>query len=301
MRRWRLIELHEQSWFPRDLRQTVTLLLQSLLNFIGYYRITAPILREAIQRTGTNCVVDLCSGSGGPWFELARLLSPPGQDSGLFVYLTDKFPSGRSTPRRPPQPTHEVAFWTEPVDAEQVPQTLAGLRTIFNSFHHFEPDRAIRILRDAVRHREGIAIFEVPRRDFMTLCRTVLMPLGTYLFLPFVRPFRLSAYFWTYIVPLIPLVMWFDGIVSCLRAYTPRELRQIAEASSHEYIWTSGTLEKRLGFFRIRVTCLLGFPPLSGEMRHRGRQRHLNQVADAARAGKDRIDSIAASSSSSLL
>lgn len=266
MRRRRLIELHEQSWFPRDLRETVTLLLQFLLNLLGYYRIAAPLLLDAIQRTGSSSVVDLCSGSGGPWFELAPLLNRVSKDREVSVYLTDKFPTGASSTYTY-KSTHQVAFWTESIDAECVPLALTGFRTIFNSFHHFEPARAMRILRDVVKRREGIAIFEVPRRDFLTFCSAALMALGTFVFSPFVKPFRFSAFFWTYIVPVIPFVMWFDGVVSCLRSYTLPELRQLAEAASHEYRWIAGTLERKLGLIPIRVTYLVGLPPLNGETR----------------------------------
>jgi hypothetical protein len=34
---------------------------------------------------------------------------------------------------------------------------------------------------------------------------------------PWIRPFRWSRLLWTYVVPIIPAVLLFDGIVSCLR------------------------------------------------------------------------------------
>ena len=38
---------------------------------------------------------------------------------------------------------------------------------------------------------------------------------------PLIRPFTLSRILWTYLLPLVPLTCWWDGIVSQLRAYTP--------------------------------------------------------------------------------
>src|SRR5450759_4223616 len=34
---------------------------------------------------------------------------------------------------------------------------------------------------------------------------------------PWIRPFRWSRLLWTYLIPIIPLVFLFDGVVSCHR------------------------------------------------------------------------------------
>jgi hypothetical protein len=52
-------------------------------------------------------------------------------------------------------------------------------------------------------------------------------PLITLAVTPAIRPFRWSRLFWTYLVPAVPAVVLFDGVVSCLRTYTPGELRAL--------------------------------------------------------------------------
>jgi hypothetical protein len=42
-------------------------------------------------------------------------------------------------------------------------------------------------------------------------------------------PMVASRLFWAYVVPAIPLATLFDGIVSCLRTYTPAELMALTE------------------------------------------------------------------------
>jgi hypothetical protein len=127
------------------------------------------------------------------------------------------------------------------------------------------------------------------------------MALGTFLFVPYVQPFRFSTFFWTYVVPVIPFVMWFDGVVSCLRAYTPEELREIAAAtSSGDYTWSAGTVTAGIGLLRMPVTYLIGLPAKTRNPREEqsGQSCHL---AEAARAGSDRIASTATASSWSVL
>ena len=70
MRRLRLIEIHEQKWFPSELRAAVTDLPQFTLNLTGYPRAVAPLLRAALKTTQAKYIVDLCSGGGGPWPDL---------------------------------------------------------------------------------------------------------------------------------------------------------------------------------------------------------------------------------------
>src|SRR5439155_21664731 len=115
----------------------------------------------------------------------------------------------------------------EAVDATSGPPALSGFRTLFSSFHHFRPEEARRILADAVRQRQGIGVFEATQRSAPAMLAMLLTPLFVLLATPFIRPFRLSRLFWTYLLPVVPIVALFDGVVSCLRTYTPTELRAL--------------------------------------------------------------------------
>jgi hypothetical protein len=68
------------------------------------------------------------------------------------------------------------------------------------------------------------------------------VPLAVWLLTPFIRPFRWSRLFWTYVVPVVPFAMMFDGVVSCLRIYNPNEMRAMAmEAGGEAFEWEAGT------------------------------------------------------------
>jgi hypothetical protein len=259
MRRFNLIEIHEQSWFPEKLREAVTDILQTLLNFAGYVVIVAPLLRRVLRETGSHYVVDLCAGGGGPWLPLSTVLKA----EVVSIRLTDKFPNGAARERLRAVPDLPIEYLGQSIDAEHVPRGLPGFRTLFNCFHHFEPDRAMAILRNAAEQGEGLAVFEIARRSFTAICATCMMAVGTFLLVPFVRPFRLSLVLWTYLIPVLPIIMWLDGIVSCLRAYTPSELLQLARNSvSSAYEWQVGMVTGHL--FPLTVTYLIGSPRPQG-------------------------------------
>lgn len=258
MRRLRLIEIHEQQWFPSELRTAVTDLLQFTLNLTGYHRALAPLLKAALKRTQAKCVVDLCSGGGGPWPELLDAMKT---DEPISVCLTDKYPNRVSFERIESSSPKNVTFATEPIDAESVPSDLFGFRTLFNSFHHFSDGQAENVLVDAVEHGQGLAVFEVPRREPLTILATCLMALGALLFLPFVRPFSFSLFVWTYVIPVLPFVMWFDGIVSCLRSHSVAELRELVRRPTMRvYEWWCGSMRGQTSM--LPVTVLIGCPKL---------------------------------------
>jgi hypothetical protein len=144
------------------------------------------------------------------------------------------------------------------VSATAVPARLTGFRTLFTALHHFPPAEAHAILADAARARQSIAVFEVTSRSALALLGILFLPLLVLLFTPFIRPFRWSRLVWTYLVPLVPLAVWFDGTVSCLRTYTPAELRDLVADLQQGYEWEIGAV--RSAPLPSRIIYLLGQP-----------------------------------------
>ena len=266
MRRIQFIELHEQPWFPSSLRDDVTDAVQFGFNLLKAYEPIAPLLQGVIDSAGPKhpqSVVDMCSGGGGPWLDLSRKLrcAPGGNSSGLQIWLTDKYPNieafrNLSAASDGDSACH-ISYHPEPVDAMNVPRALQGLRTMFTSFHHFSPDAARAILQNAVDARESVGIFEITRRTPSTIGRIFVGTLLLFLHTPRIRPFRWSRLMWTYLIPIIPLVLLFDGVVSCLRTYRPQELHEIVQKlTSCQYQWDIG---ERTGG-KMPITYLIGYP-----------------------------------------
>ncbi len=253
MRRLHLMEIHEQPWFPSSLRDQATDALQFGFNLLNVYAPVAPLLQNALDSTRRRSVLDLCSGGGGPWLELSRTL--PG-DPPLQIWLTDKYPNLSAVENLGADSKNHIRFYPDAVDAAKVPGELQGFRTMFTSFHHFPPEEARAILQNAVDAWEGIGIFEITKRSPSTIALTLAWALMLFICTPWIRPFRWSRLFWTYLVPVIPAVLLFDGIVSCLRTYRTPELREIVETlTASGYRWEVGETSGILP-----VTYLIGCP-----------------------------------------
>ena len=256
--RLHLFELADQSWFPSAIRDLVTDYLHFVETKFALHQPAVALVAEALSRSDSTHIVDLCSGGGGPMPKLLQVLAARGVRP--QVTLTDRFPNTRAFQRVAAASHGQISFHDQPVDARTVPPDMRGLRTMFNSFHHFRPRDAMAVLRDATQAGQAIGIFEIPDRNLRTLVPTFfLVPLLVAITTPFRRPFRWRRLLWTYLLPLVPLACWWDGIVSQLRAYSPAELKGMAEAvGAHTYYWRAGRVPivTTSGYLRY----LIGYP-----------------------------------------
>lgn len=253
-----LFEIHDQPWFPDFLRREVLDALQMILEHTDAYSPIAGRLRQALDRSGSRDVVDLFSGAGGPWPSLVRLFEKEGAAS-VEVLLTDKFPSASDDDSAVKACSGGIRIVRDPIDATAIPENLQGFRTIFSSFHHFNPEQAGRFLRDSAARGHGVGVFEVASRHAFTVLAILAIPLADWLFTPVRRPFRWSRIFWTYVIPIVPLVLLVDGLISCMRAYSLADLRAMtASVSNRDYEWQIG--EESSAHLPLRVTYLVGWP-----------------------------------------
>ncbi len=254
MGRIQFIELHEQPWLPSSIRDHATDALQFGFSLLDVYAPIVPMLQRALEATGQRSIVDLCSGGGGPWLEIHRKLQKDIPE--LRITLTDKFPNSSAVHDLSRESCCQIGLYPAPVDALNVPSELRGFRTIFTSFHHFPPEEARAILENAVESGEGIGIFESTRRAASSI---LLMPGWVLLLIlctPWIRPFRWSRLFWTYVISIIPLVLLWDGLVSCLRTYRYEELRAMVETLTEgDFQWEIGQTQGR-----IPILYMVGLP-----------------------------------------
>ncbi len=183
-------------------------------------------------------IVDLCSGSGGAMPQIIEELLQRNYD--VRANLTDLYPAPNSGS------TSRIEWRLEPVDATHVPATLVGVRTMFSAFHHFRPDVARAILRDAFNDRRAICIFESGSGTLPGMAAMLGVPLVVLALMPLARPFRWANLLFTYLVPLIPLVILWDGLVSMLRIYSPDEMQKLTtDLRASDYFWEFGQIKVR--------------------------------------------------------
>jgi hypothetical protein len=226
LKRLQIGEIHDQPWCPRVVRNCVTDFLQYAANHWGQYTPLLPTLCYFLQRVEAPRIVDLCSGASGPWQRLYGTISRAFGES-FRIVLTDRYPNLAAFRLARDLSGGVVDFMAEPLDACAITPDLAGFRTLFGSFHHFNPAAARGVLQDAVDSGQGIGIFEMTDRRAVTILAMLTAPIFVLLHAPKIRPFSWSRLLLTYLLPVVPLLVMIDGIVSCLRSYTPEELAEL--------------------------------------------------------------------------
>lgn len=198
------------------------------------YDVAIPVVSELLESASTDQVVDLASGAGGPWHQIFPLLAE--KHPSLRVLLTDLHPNARALAG--PDSPDGVEYLIESVSAEEVPGRLGGVRTMFTGLHHFDRGQVRSILSAAQRDRVPFAAFEATQRSVRGVLVTLLIPVLVLFLMPRVQPRRPVALVLTYLPPLLPLLIWWDGFASTLRTHSADELRAlVAEIASPDYAW----------------------------------------------------------------
>lgn len=234
--RWHLFEWMDQPWLPRPLRDAMRHYLAASYAMTPLPALWATPLASLLRDTKQTRLVDLGSGASGPVRLVLDALRAHGVNASAT--LTDLYPVDMTT-----DADARLRPWPTPVDARAVPASLHGVRTMFAVFHHLRPADAARVLRDAFTQRQSIAVFEGTARTPAAIAVSLLIPLLVLVMTPRIRPLSAFQLVFTYLIPVLPILIFWDGLVSQVRTYSPAELGAlIADLQDPTYHWEIGTL-----------------------------------------------------------
>lgn len=240
-------ELHDLDGTPPVLRTLHTESILTIYRLTDAAREYSRPLALALRSGADHRIVDLCSGSGGPLPLIQRRLHASGVHTG--VTLTDLVPNVpafervAASNRRRLDSCCSVDHVSSSVDATDC--RLEGTRTIYGAFHHFPPALATRMLQNAVDTRQPIVVVDTKRSWLYVLVFPFFLTLAVLLAAPFQRnplPRYLLRLALTYVVPVLPFMMFFDSVVSFLRMYGRAELQRMVDGlrDTSTFTWTIG-------------------------------------------------------------
>jgi hypothetical protein len=240
MNRIHLFEFNDQRWLPRFVTGWMTRILHLSHEETEDGRVWAPKVRDLVRRYGEEKIVDLCSGGGGPVLAVVRILE---QEHGIHPHLTltDIIPN-LQTAREINEAGNNRVYVTEPINATDVPKDLQGVRTVFSGFHHLRPELAFGLLKNAFDCRQHIFIGETTKRSLRALRVYAPAPFYFFSMTHRISPTKAQRFF-TFAVPILPFLLGWDNLVSCLRTYSRREIMGfISQLQSDDYRWEVGEL-----------------------------------------------------------
>jgi hypothetical protein len=251
-------EFEDYPWFPSLMRDAMTGFFEVASSALGMASTVVPLLRDALEVAEQRQLVDLCSGSGGPLLGVLRALADATGTS-TTVVMTDLYPNRAAFERAEAAFPGQVTGRLAPTHAADVPGELPGVRTMFNALHHLPPALARAVFADAAAKRQPILVFELVERSLQGLAISLSVPWAMWTLMPLVRPRVLRALLLTYAVPILPALTWWDGMASCLRAYSADELHRLIDGlATPQYQFR---VERRRARWRpYYVTCVIGMP-----------------------------------------
>lgn len=223
--------MEDYSWFPESLR------LQQM-EFIGWVTSGMGALDGAIKSYKSwapeGSIMDLCSGSGQPAVFLHQHADLNNQ-----LELTDLHPSFLKT-FSDQSAAANVVLRHEPLDVLEDKGswiTEAEGFSMYNAFHHFKPQQQIQMVRQMAKAHKPFFFVEILQPNIWSFLQILLTTtLGQLILGPFIRPFRWSRIFWTYVLPINLLTITFDGLVSVFRAQSQNTYEQLlSPLNTHGY------------------------------------------------------------------
>ncbi len=251
------IEFEDCAWLPTFIRDGITDALGLIMSVFKAYEPAFPLLREWAE--GHDAFLDMASGSAT---HIRQFLHDSEKSGQAFpkALISDLYPSqARFSETESAFPGRAQAV-SVPVDASQAPAEYKRLpRSIFSAFHHLNPDLARRVLNDAAQHAEGLFIYEPHPRSI----RNLLANLPGLIF-GMLSPFLTGKFSWKRLlfctlIPVIPLMLVHDGIVSVLRCYTADEFRAMIMAlPDNDFEWRIVEVPGKGALRFMKGLCVIG-------------------------------------------
>ena len=250
-------EWEDCAWLPTFLRDGITDALGLIMRVFRAYEPAFPLMRE--WAGDSEAILDMASGSATHIRQWQRW----GDAHGLALpktLMSDLYPSHARFLEIENEFSGRVAAVTESVDATDVPESSRQLpRSIFSAFHHLNPVMARKVLEDATLHADGIFIYEPHPRTI----RNLMANLPGLIF-GMLSPFLIGRFTWkrllfSTLIPVIPLMLVFDGIVSVLRCYTASEFHAIIKSlPDNDFEWRIVEVPGKGRLRFMKGICVLG-------------------------------------------
>lgn len=249
-RRFHLAEFGDQAWLAGWWRDAYLDCLNHGLRVGGQFRQLHHVYARWAMRNGFGPVLDLGSGGGGPIETMLEQARTDGSKLPL-ICLSDLHPSQKHFSELVQKfGTEQLAYQSIPVSACAPNGRGYALRSICATLHHFRPELVSQILHVALSESRSLLIVEPLQRNLRHLLLVLLSGPFAYMAAPFTaRHWDWRKFLFTTILPIIPLLVMWDGLVSVLRTYTFEEISALVPPELGKDVTISKHTLPYMGFF----------------------------------------------------
>jgi hypothetical protein len=228
-----LFEFMDLKWLPASLHATLREILEcgNARPFRPYYEWVADAAHREVTAANLDSVVELGAGTA----PISRVMASQLKLDQLQLVVCDSQPD-RATyedlARRFPGiivPRYESVDFSQP---QQWPEK--SLLLLSGTLHHIPEEPRRHVLANLVSSGRHVMVCEplrktLPSAAFVLLSAipAVLLPLW---FLG--RPGRVRRFIWCWLLPVAPVIFWWDGLISCLRMWTAKQWRDAIQEAA---------------------------------------------------------------------
>lgn len=233
IKRFHLYEFCDQPWLKGWMREAFMDCLGMIYKVARpYHKFSDDIVSVLGQR---KQIIDLATGSGESVSFFLRFLKNRPDLSDIKVVGTDLFPNQDALTDLE-QKYPNFAFRRDSVNAfSEVLESTPCVYTIFTAFHHFGVDEAVCLIRSRVSSGSDLLVFELNERHNLLKYVWCLVGGPVFMLTPFLaRKWRWQKFVFSTLLPIIPLMLAYDGVISNLRTYSEVELEELARLASPE-------------------------------------------------------------------
>ncbi|KAK0617034.1 hypothetical protein B0T14DRAFT_255949 [Immersiella caudata] len=195
-------------------------------------------LNQVIKSTRSSSTSATCNDpvANGTTSTASYAAAPPNRP--VRFVLTDLHPHVDDW-KKAASASPNLSYIPDSVNAAHAPADLVGsykaegtkVFRLFNlAFHHFDDPLAKAILKNTLETSDGFGIFELQERSLIKgFIPVLLFGFGILLIAPYyaIKWRSPATLFFTYVIPILPFVLVFDGWISALRTRTPEEVEAL--------------------------------------------------------------------------
>lgn len=252
-----LFEFEDFDWYPASFRNIQTDFLQLIMQTFDVFVNVYPKIFKVVKKTNHKNFIDFCSGGGGVILHLRKAFKENFSEE-FNAVLTDKYPNVEAFKKLNKSTNGEVKFSEDSVDVTEINDDFIGFWTVFNAFHHLSPFAATKFLNKAVEKSMPIAIVEPLDKNIFTIFfQSVFLVLFMFLSFPFLKTFTLKTFLFTYLIPVIPFCVVWDGWISVLKVYRKVDVKKMVSIADQDkkYTWEIGLEKHKFG----KVSYIIGY------------------------------------------
>lgn len=218
MRRKQITQLINTKWCPRPVKKLCAEFLSWFVVKVNATKPFIPVVENALIESKINNIINL------------------------------EFDLGAGIETVKPFLNQHLAIISIPL-SEINTQQQRGMYLFVNSFHQLSTISAKKTLAEIAKSRNPVVVVEGNNDSLWQLVgMTIFLPVTVILSAPFVKPFRWSRILFTYIIPVLPVIMVIDGCIGLLKLYNPKDLNELTSSIKvPDYKWTTGKKDNGRG------------------------------------------------------